>query len=275
MTQPTSPDALVSLLQDDTPATRTAVRRALARLGDRAVPALERAMDDGEPRLRARARQALLELRADRGLERLEALLKTPETPLEEGLFAIDDLLGAEGVADARRRFDAWGAALSDALPTGSGPTDAADALRRLLGAEAGFVGPERDFHNVDHVSLGRTVASRRGLPLTLCAVYQSVARRAGVAAALVPFPGQVLLIVGDEAEQRRILDPFSGGTEISEAACLARLCAMGAPPSHEWLRPAADRAMLVRQVRNLRAAMERHGRSRDAARLARLIDEA
>ena len=170
MTDPPTADALVSLLQDDAPTTRSAVRRALARMGERAVPALERARDGGEPRLRARARQALLELRADRGLQTLTDLLAAPATTLEEGLFASDGLLGAEGTDAARRLIDEWGAALTQVLGSDPAADCASDDLRRILVAEAGLVGPDHDFHNVDHVSLTRTVASRRGLPLTLCA---------------------------------------------------------------------------------------------------------
>lgn len=269
-----SPDTLVSLLADDASTTRAAVKKALVGLGPNAIPALRRATDGDDPMLRARARQVLLDLRKARGHARLREVLAEDEVSLVDGLLAIDEVLGAHDPAlDVLGQLDRWAARVRELTGDSRSSTAVAAALRSTLGAEAGFVGPERDFHNANHVSLTHTVETRRGLPLSLCAVYAMVARRAGYEASILPFPGQVLLHVrGDD--ERRILDPFVGGNEITEAACLARLCAMGAPPSREWLRPATDRAMVVRQLRNLVAAMDRHDRTREAVHLLRLLEE-
>ena len=91
--------------------------------------------------------------------------------------------------------------------------------------------------------------------------------------AGLLPFPGHVLLGVGP-ADSMVIIDPFSRGALVSKEACLARLMALGAPPSPAWLLPAEDRVMLLRHTRNLAAALERHGRRALSREVARLADE-
>ncbi|MEO0661170.1 MAG: transglutaminase-like domain-containing protein, partial [Planctomycetota bacterium] len=151
---------------------------------------------------------------------------------------------------------------------------DAGRALARLLGAEEGFRGTSQDYHLVDRVSLARTVETRQGLPLTLSAVYAGVARRVGVEAGLLPFPGHVLVAIG-HGPGRVVLDPFASGDEVSREACERRLAELGAPPSPRWLLPATDRDMVVRQIRNLVSAMERHDRIGDARRLRLLLDAA
>lgn len=266
-------EALIRLLVDDAPNVRNAVRAELAKGDERTFSALEAASIHGEPQLRARARQLLGELSREQGYRQLNALFRRPQFDLEEGLAAIDRLLGhsPEHIAPA---LEAFAARVRAHLRERSNTADAAEALRVVLGENGGFLGPTDDYHHVDHVSLRRTLAARRGLPLTLCALYAAVARRAGFEAGLLPFPGHVLLGLGTKRDFV-VVDPFVGGESVSMNACHLRLAALGAPPSPRWLLPAPDRDMVVRQVRNLSAAMERHGRRRDTQRLRRILDAA
>jgi hypothetical protein len=281
--------ALLALLTDESRSTQKAAIKGLTDLGSAGARALEEASDGDDPKLRARARQALQSIVRTRGKGTLARLLKRPSgghsaesgATLTEGLFAIDEILGfreldgsdAEGCL-AETQIDRWAVELSQAEAWQEGPTIAgAGALRRVLSDGAGLAGPERDFHNLQHVSLSRTIVTRVGLPLTLGAIYASVARANGMEAWLLPFPGQVLLGLGPPSD-RLILDPFHGGALLSPANCRQRLQAMGAPSSDRWLHPASDRAMLERQTRNLSAAMIRHGREREARLFARLVGE-
>lgn len=266
-------DALVALLTDDSPSVRDAVRRQLADRGEAGEAALARAQRAEDARLRARARQALTDLRAASGMAKLEELLREPSPGLIRGMLAIDAALGHDA-AGVEERLSALGDGLASRVAPGARTAEVADALRDRLHVEAGLVGPDEDFHHVDHLSVARALQTGRGIPLTLCAIYASVARAAGFEAAILPFPGHVLLGIGPERD-RLILDPFVGGDVISREACLVRLTAMGAPPSPHWLSPAPDREMLIRQVRNLGAAMARHGRSRQARRAMELADDA
>ena len=287
------PEDLIKLLCDDSPATVAAVKGALRQMGPEAEDALQDAVASDDAMLRGRARQLLAEIQRERGLARLRSLLGTSGTgPVDganttgepeavnsgvdiiDGLLAIDGLLGVAQDEEVREQLDDWADGLRAALPARPSTADLAAALGNTLGGEAGLQGPESDYHHLDHVSLSRTIQTGRALPLTLCAIYAATARLAGYEAGLLPFPGHVLLGVGPE-ENRAILDPFAGGTRMTEEACLVRLGALGAPPSQRWLRPASDRAMLVRQLLNTQAALKRHGRMRDARIIGSLLNEA
>lgn len=296
--------ALISLLADESKSTQIAATKALISLGAQASSALEVAANGEDPRVRARARRVLASMARESGEAALRSLLApVDQEPAEgrgvkgegvliDGLLAIDNILGfrephPQGphpaglhpsgsrrcVADAA--IADWAAELRDADAWKEGPTLAASgALRRILADKAGLAGPDRDFHNLQHVSLSRTIVNGTGLPLTLSAIYATVARQNGLEAWLLPFPGQVLLALGPDSD-RVLMDPFHRGALVSLSTCRARLAAMGAPDSPHWLSPASDRDMLVRQTRNLGAAMERHGRDRDARLFARLVDSA
>jgi regulator of sirC expression with transglutaminase-like and TPR domain len=275
MHQPPSASTLVPLLGDGSSTSRKTVKEALLSLGDAAIPALRHAADGADAVLRARARQILIELRRRRGLQQLREILVDPGASLEAGLLAIDEVLGAADPAlDVAGQLDAWAVATSERLEENAPAEQAGAALHQVLAVEAGLRGASSDFHNSLHVSLTRTVEDRRGLPLTLCAVYALVGRRAGMEIALLPFPGHVLLMVRGESSQQ-IVDPFSGGTPLDEAACLARLRQLGIAPSSHWFEPAPDAEMLTRQLRNLAAAMRRHGRNRDAVEIMALLEHA
>lgn len=293
------PEDLIRLLNDDSPTTVAAVKAALRRLGSKASDALEDAVASEDAKLRGRARQLLSEIQRDKALTRLRVLLAHREPEAEEGasraregregrdpsahgedidiidgLLAIDGVLGVEQEEQVLEQLDDWSDEVRSTLHPETSALEAATNLGNTLGGSAGLVGPEADFHHADHVSLSRTIKSRHGLPLTLSAIYAATARLAGLDAALLPFPGHVLMSLGSGAE-RAILDPFTGGRILSEQSCLARLERMGAPPSPRWLQPASDRMMLVRQLNNTEAAMVRHGRHRDARMLRSLLNEA
>lgn len=267
--------AQAARLASPSAATVAEAKEALRRLGEHGITALEEAAGQDDVRLRARARQFLGELRRDHGLGVLTDVLDGPATDgvLMEGLFAIDEVLGHGLRGAAEGHLERWSRELTRELAGRSTAGDVAEGLRAVLGLRGGLRGAEEDFHHADHVSLGLTATAGVGLPLTLSAIYADVARRTGHEAGLLPFPGHVLLGVGP-ADSMVIVDPFSRGALVSKEACLARLVALGAPPNPAWLLPADDRSMLLRQVRNLAAALERHGRNGLARTIARIADE-
>ncbi len=108
-----------------------------------------------------------------------------------------------------------------------------------------------------------------------ICAIYTSVARRAGMRAALLPFPGQVLLAVSD-GDERLIVDAAAGGRLLTIRQCVAHLASLGLPYRERWLKPASDLDLLRRHGRNLAHAFASGGLiQRARARELRLVEEA
>ncbi len=163
----------------------------------------------------------------------------------ELGERALDRLTGVEGVARVER-------------------------LNRFLFAEQGFAGAS-EYHDPRNSYLNEVLARRCGIPITLAIVYIAVARRAGVDARGISFPGHFLVRCAGPGEP--IVDAFHGRT-ITLEECETRLAnalGPGAALRHELhLRDASAREILVRMLSNLQRIFAGNG---DAERLLACCD--
>jgi regulator of sirC expression with transglutaminase-like and TPR domain len=123
-------------------------------------------------------------------------------------------------------------------------PEAQADAISAHLYDTLGYRGNEHDYYDP------------RNIPLAL--VYCEVARRVGVRARGVSFPGHFLVRVDarDREDAPVAVDPFFGGRRLDEAG-LKKLLERAAPSQtlvmEEQLAPATARTMLVRMLINLK----------------------
>jgi hypothetical protein len=258
---PARMETLLSLLADDSTLVVRSVRTELAKRGRSALPALLRAQHSGSPILRARARQVLTDRLREEAWRRLVGYAMRKQHDLETALILLDAFHrpGRDGFA-TKRTLEVFGEAVARRLDEPG--MRASQALREYLGTELQFSGDDVESHRPDQVSLGRALETRSGLPLTLCALYQSVAKRAGITAHLLPVPGHVLLAVKEVAGGRRaILDPWSGGTELSRRDVLQHLGLHGITQEDRWLNPSRPTAMFLRQVVNSIHGLHEHGR--------------
>jgi hypothetical protein len=260
---------LLGLLADDAPAVHVPVRERLVALGRAALPALRRASTDPDARLRARARTAVAEIQREFALRRLAGYAVRPELDLERGLFLMARL--ARPGFDRRpyvKALDAMGAAVRERVAAAPDRATAPFALAQYLGNELGYVGCEVDFNHPDHIHIDRVIETKRGMPLTLVAIYLLVARRANLKAAPIALPGRVLLRL--YAGQRSlILDPFLGGKARTRQDCMNYLARHGLVPRPQWFADANDAALLYRHILNLLGSHQARGHAREAGELS------
>jgi regulator of sirC expression with transglutaminase-like and TPR domain len=135
----------------------------------------------------------------------------------------------------------------------------------RVLGEHVyetlGFRGNEADYYDPKNSLLSDVLERKLGIPITLAVVYCEIARRVGVPARGVGFPGHFLVRVdspGRPGEPALAIDPFFKGRVLDDEAIerlLRRALGPGealAPGPH--LAPAPARAILVRILTNLKA---------------------
>ncbi len=121
-----------------------------------------------------------------------------------------------------------------------------------------GFRGNEQDYYDPKNSLLPDVLDRRLGIPITLALVYCEVARRCGVRARGVSFPGHFLVRVDAvEREDAPVaVDPFFGGRRLDEPG-LQKLLERASPSQKfsisEHLAPATSRTMLVRMLINLK----------------------
>jgi len=135
--------------------------------------------------------------------------------------------------------------------------------LNAFLFEEERFAGNRSHYMDFRNSLLNVVLGRRLGIPLTLALVYIEVARRAGVDVEGVAFPGHFLMRVPlgarDPDLRALVLDPFSGGAEMDDAACQRLLgthlghVSEELPFDRALLRPCSVRQMLARMLNNLK----------------------
>jgi len=265
-------DVLIDLLDDASPSVVGPVRAGLITLGRSARPALRRAARSEDARRRGRARTILATLERQQVLRRVAGLAIRPSIDLEQGLFLLSRLERPD--FDRRpyvRALDALAATVVERMRTCGDAASAPLALPQVLGDELGFVGCESDFNHQDNVFLHRALERKRGMPLTLVAIYLLVARRAGLRAAPLTLPGRVLLRLY-AGPRSIILDPFLGGKVRTRQDCVNYLAKHQLVPRPQWFADAGDNALFHRQILNLMGSHQARGHGRAAAELAAVV---
>ena len=91
-----------------------------------------------------------------------------------------------------------------------------AAALGEYLYDTCGFRGNREDYYDPRNSFVNEVIERRLGIPLTLAIIYIEVARRIGVRARGVGFPGHFLVRVEDsERGEAVIVDPFGAGAVL------------------------------------------------------------
>jgi len=164
-------------------------------------------------------------------------------------------------VAAYLARLDALAEQAAPALRAAGNLAARIEALNRFLFQEQGFAGNREEYDDLRNSYLNEVLDRRRGIPITLSLVYVEVARRLGLRAFGISFPGHFLAkVVGGE---ETVVDAFFGRV-LSRRECQERLEAVVASPvelrPELHLRAATPRETLVRMLANLKHAGIRSG---------------
>jgi regulator of sirC expression with transglutaminase-like and TPR domain len=158
-------------------------------------------------------------------------------------------------------------------------PTVQARLLSDYLYVVCGFHGARADYYEPRNSFLNEVLDRKTGIPITLAVVYIEVARRVGVAALGVGFPGHFLVRLGarpgDPSAERNeptLVDPFHQGRLLDADALsgLLRRANVRAPLSSDMLVPAPTRHIVARMLMNLRGIYTARG---DGPRLLLTLD--
>ena len=127
------------------------------------------------------------------------------------------------------------------------------DALNREFFGTYGFHGARDDYYDPRNSFLNEVLDRKTGIPISLSVVYIEVARRLGLPAAGMNFPGHFLARVGEDPI---IVDAFEGRIATARE-CKARLVAALGPEAEltpELLTPAGNKPILLRMLSNLKS---------------------
>jgi len=170
-----------------------------------------------------------------------------------EAAFAFARLeYPALDVTPYRARLDAMAAAVAG--------TDHL-ALRRIVAIREGIGGDADTYGDPRNSFLPYVLDRRKGIPISLAAIWMEVGRRASIEVQGVGLPGHFLVYAAGQ-----LCDPFHGGEAIgSEEAAVLVADSMGGKPrlNPEWLTPVTAAEMVRRMLRNLDAIYAEAGQPR------------
>src|SRR5687767_4989201 len=134
------------------------------------------------------------------------------------------------------------------------------DAVNRYLFGELGFTGNREHFEDPRNSCLNEVMDRKTGIPITMALIYIEVARRAGLRAEGVNFPGHFLVrclqdLHTDNPMEGLIVDPFHSGAILNEQECRQLLQPHMSDAAFEpsLLARATRRQILVRMLLNLK----------------------
>lgn len=160
------------------------------------------------------------------------------------------------------RRLDEMGDTLRERMTDDADPQTRLAALCVYLFEEEGFRGNSDEYYDPRNSFLNDVLDRRVGIPISLSTVFIEVGARLGLAVSGVGLPGHFIVRVHDDKGDV-LVDPFHGGTLLSEEDCQKRLDRvsggkMRLRPHH--LASCSPKQILGRMLSNLKAIYVKGG---------------
>ncbi len=242
--------AAATLLLDPSPRVHEACADQLLRWGAVARAPLESLCEAGDAESNARVRAVLRRLNVRCWVASFRDFVGGQPIDLETGLLHVARL--PRPLLDLRRvvaQLDEWADALRPRVE-GLGTRRVVSALAQFFRDDLGFRGDNRRYYDPGNNFLDQVLRRRRGVPISLCAVYVLVGRRVGLPIEGVGLPGHFILRM--RGARSVLLDPFHGGRVLTRRDCIERIQAMGYSFHESLLEGVTDARMLIRSLGNL-----------------------
>ena len=176
--------------------------------------------------------------------------------PLENMETKKDDLLKMENHLRGRL----VGINKADAIVT---------EIVEYLHGELRFDGERDNYYDAQNSFMNRVLERRRGIPISLSALYLILAGRLGLPFYGVGMPGHFIVkYQGDE--QPIFLDPFDRGKRLSVGDCAAIVRSLGYHFDMRFLQETPPRRIVERMINNLLGVYKRDGEEEKATCLLR-----
>lgn len=189
-------------------------------------------------------------------------------------LLIAKDAYPALNVAREIERIDALAAPLYESRVVALRVSEQASLLADYLFERCGFRGNQSDYYDPKNSFLNQVLDRKLGIPISLSVLYTEVARRVGVRARGVAFPGHFLVrLESGCGDSHLFIDPFFGGVVVEEEG-LKALWRRASPAAGRLgpsvLEAASTRQVLTRMLVNLKGIYATRG---DYTRLLLVID--
>jgi len=245
-------EALLSLLDDKSPAVRRALLLHFTQAGPAAAPLLQEVARGSNRILARHAAWFLEELKFTDPVAEFRGFIRSLNYELETGALLLARTINARlDVGECCAALDAIAARCRELTAEPASARARCRVLNRVLFHEWGFHGNVENYTDPQNSFLDQVLARRTGIPLSLSVVYLLVAGRIGLELEAVGLPGH--FIVGCFTDELPFfIDPFDRGVFRDPEEIFESLRAHHVVPKTSDLAPTPVREVLCRNCRNL-----------------------
>jgi regulator of sirC expression with transglutaminase-like and TPR domain len=257
-------DPLLRLLDDPDPEIQRVVHQQLLELGPSILPRLR---SHTQSTTDAVVQQRLAEIMHVYQRQYLDDLVRlvqlhqrtSTKMDLQEAMFLLDGF----GRPEADRRalsvyLDRLALRIHEIFIAQAPANDLTHILsvHAVLFEEEGFHGAIQDYYDPLNSYLSTVISRREGIPVSLAVIELLLADRVGLDIDGVAMPYHFLLF---SPELDVFVDPFHAGTFISRNDCINYVERSGLTFTDSMLQPVSNVDIVVRMIRNLAFAHNRH----------------
>jgi regulator of sirC expression with transglutaminase-like and TPR domain len=253
--------ALVSLLDDSDMEVKNHVRDKIISLGSEVIPFLEKKWENSfNPEIQKEIEELVHGLQFSQLKDRLRSWKKSPDQDLLTGLWIINtyqypDLEFDKLNADMHQiYFDVWTAFKNDLLPY-----EQVKIINGVLFNMLRFSANTKNFHSPGNSMLSNVLETKKGNPISLCAIYLLVAKKLGIPIYGVNLPNLFVLIYKSK-DITFYINAFNKGLVFSKQDVINYLSHLKIEPREEFFEPCSNKDIIVRSLRNLTVAFEKLG---------------
>ena len=264
-------EAVCHLLDDGSPGVTTALDRQVSGFSPEERRRLFSMLKERE------TEEALLPLSlVSFHYERIEAafadwsLSSAKDADLEEACFLLASF--GHPLADMERRKDELRSMenhLRERLRGLRGADAVVSEVAEYLHGDLRFDGARDNYYDARNSFLNRVLERRRGIPISLSALYLILGERLGLPFHGVGMPGHFIVKYQDD-ENPVFLDPFERGKRLSVGDCAGIVRGFGYHFDMRFLQETPPRRIVERMLNNLIGVYKRDGEAEKAACLLR-----
>ena len=265
-------DAIVRLLDDDSPVVKTAILEELKRLGGIGIAILNKLARGRNRILACQARDYLRELEGPDTVVEFVEFIRSLNYELETGCILLNRTVYPEVEAvDCCMVLDAIAARCRELMILPSAPWEKCKVINRVLFHEYGFRGDAENLSDPRNSYLDYVLKRRKGNPATLCIIYILIAQRCDIQ--LEPIGMPVRFMVGCFLDEVPFyIDAYERGAFRSEDDLRETLRANKVSASENSLAQSPVGEVLQRCCRNLIRQYQSVGDCENAKLFARFV---
>ncbi|MEQ8924831.1 MAG: transglutaminase-like domain-containing protein [Fulvivirga sp.] len=254
--------ALVSLLDDEDSQIINHVEDKIKSLGQEIIPYLETEWESNlNPSVQRRIEDLIHVLQFELLQERLTEWYETDSEDLLKGLWLIatyqyPDLEFVKLKQDLEQiYYEAWLEFKPDAHPI-----DQVKLLNSVLFNKLKFGANTKNFHSPGNSMINVVLDSKKGNPISLCAIYMLVAQRLKMPVYGVNLPNLFILTYKDEQHHQFYINVFNRGLIFSRDDIDNYIAELRMNPQENFFQPCDNVDIVRRSLRNLMNSFEKIG---------------